>query len=144
MKWILLLVLAGVSLNGLAQLPASGKSVKGPITTKRGIVLKVGDNVRCGEGGLSTGAYQYIYSSFDKFEQKNAHLEEGYSYKYASIREFREVGSGDTKRYVALVRPKGGINVNYKAVDLEPAMDSKEIISVNDKAIIKLIVKKPI
>ncbi|GAB3904824.1 hypothetical protein GCM10028803_34800 [Larkinella knui] len=144
MKWILFFALASISLNGLAQLPAAGKRITGPVTTKRGIVLRAGDSVRFGEGGLPSGGYQNIYSSFDKFGQKTAGLEEGYAYKYATIKEFREVGSGDDKRYVALVRPKGGISVNFRAIDLEPAMDAKEIISINGKAISKLIVKKTI
>ncbi|MFC5410964.1 hypothetical protein ACFPMF_16715 [Larkinella bovis] len=144
MKWIFFLALISVSLQSVAQLPASGKKVTGPITTKRGIALKIGDTVRFGEGGLADGSYQHIYVSFDKFGQKTAHLEEGYGYKYAVIKEFREVDSGNDKRYVALVRPKGGISVNFRAVDLEPAMESKEIISVNGTAISKLISRKQI
>lgn len=116
----------------------------GPITTKKGVVLKTGDKVRFGEGGLSLGEYQHIYTSFEKFGQKSASLEEGYRYKYAQIKEFREVGTGDEKRFVALVKPKGGISVTLRAIDLEPAMAAKEIISVNDVAIIKLIPKKTI
>jgi hypothetical protein len=144
MKWILLLALACVSLPDWAQLPAVGKKIAGPVTTKRGIVLKAGDNVRFGEGGLPSGGYQHIYISFDKFGQKAAYLEEGYAYKYAVIKEFREVGSGEDKRYVALIRPKGGISVNLRALDIEPAMDSKEIISINGTAISKLVIKKQI
>ncbi|GAB3926739.1 hypothetical protein GCM10028804_30820 [Larkinella terrae] len=131
-------------MNCLAQLPASGTKVSGPITTKKGLVLKAGDKVRFGAGGLSSGGYQHIYTSFEKFGQKTAGLEEGYSYKYAQIKEFREVGTGDEKRYVALVRPKGGISVNLRAIDLEPAIAAKEIISINDVAISKLISKKTI
>ena len=146
MKWLLFVILIGVSLSSWAQLPATGKRVTGPVTTKRGIVLKEGDQVRFGEGGLASGGYQYVYLSFDKFGQKAevAHLEEGYAYKYATIKEFREVGSGNDKRLVALVRPKGGITINFRAVDLEPAMQSKEIISINGTAISKLIAKKQI
>jgi hypothetical protein len=144
MKWILFFVLAVVTLNGLAQLPAAGKRIDGPITTKRGIVLKVGDSVRFGKGGLASGAYQHIYFSFDKFGQKAASLEEGYAFKYATVREFREVGTGPDKRFVVLVRPKGGISVNFRAIDIEPAMEAKEIISINGTAISKLVVKKQI
>lgn len=129
-----------------AQLPATGKRVAGPVTTKRGIALKEGDQVRFGEGSLASGGYQHIYLSFDKIGQKaeEAHLEEGYAYKYATIKEFREIGTGSDKRYVALIRPKGGISINFRAVDLEPAMQSKEIISINGTAISKLIAKKQI
>lgn len=144
MKWILFFVLAVVSLNGLAQLPAVGKRISGPITTKRGIVLKAGDSVRFGKGGLPSGAYQHAYLSFDKFGQKAAALEDGYAFKYATIKEFREMGTGPDKRFVALVKPKGGINVNFRAIDLEPAMETKEIISINGTAISKLVIKKQI
>ncbi|MFD1145005.1 hypothetical protein ACFQ4C_28005 [Larkinella insperata] len=146
MKWILLFALIGVSLASQAQLPATGKRVNGPVTTKRGIVLKEGDQIRFGEGGLASGGYQHIYLTFDKVGQKAeaAHLEEGYAYKYATVKEFREVGSGSDRRLVALVRPKGGITINFRAVDLEPAMQSKEIISINGTAISKLISKKQI
>ncbi|MGA0557571.1 hypothetical protein ACO2Q8_13025 [Larkinella sp. VNQ87] len=144
MKPFLLLLLVCSSLNGRAQLPASGKKIVGPVTTKRGIVLKEGDQVRFGEGTLPSGGYQHIYLSFDKFGQKAAYLEEGYAYKYATIREFREVGSGSEKRLVALIRPKGGISINLRALDLEPAMAAKEIISINGTAISKLVSKKQI
>ncbi|GAB3327302.1 hypothetical protein GCM10027299_27750 [Larkinella ripae] len=146
MKWTLFFVFTCLSLTSLAQLPASGKKVNGPVTTKRGLVLKVGDSIRFGAGGLPSGGYQSIYTSFDKFGQKAeaSHLEEGYAYKYATIKEFREVESGTDKRFVALVKPKGGISVNFRAIDLESAIDSKEIISVNGTAISKLLAKKPI
>lgn len=144
MKTLLFVVLVCASLNVVAQLPASGKKVNGPVTTKRGIELKAGDLVRFGKGGLPSGGYEHIYLSFDKFGQKTAYLEEGYAYKYATIKEFREVGNGNDKRFVALIRPKGGISVNLRALDLEPAMESKEIISINNTAISKLIVKKQI
>ncbi|RAK02618.1 hypothetical protein LX87_00738 [Larkinella arboricola] len=146
MKWLLFVALIGISLTSQAQLPATGKRVYGPVTTKRGIVLKEGDQVRFGEGGLASGGYQHIYLTFDKFGQKaeTAHLEEGYAYKYATIKEFREVGSGSDRRLVALIRPKGGVSIHFRAVDLEPAMQSKEIISINGTAISKLISKKQI
>lgn len=146
MKWILILALTCFSLAGWAQLPAAGQKIKGPVTTKRGLVLKEGDTIRFGEGKLTSGGYQHIYTSFDKFGQKaeSSHLEEGYAYKYAVIKEFREVGSGADKRFVALIRPKGGISVNFRALDLDPAIEAKEIIAVNGTAISKLIAKKQI
>ncbi|GAB3250570.1 hypothetical protein GCM10027347_08430 [Larkinella harenae] len=146
MKWTLFLAFAFFSLPGLAQLPASGQKVNGPVTTKRGLVLKIGDTIRFGEGKQASGGYQHIYTSFDKFGQKAAssHLEEGYAYKYAVVKEFREVGSGADKRFVALIRPKGGISVNFRALDLDPAIEAKEIIAVNGTAISKLIANKQI
>ncbi|WP_128543169.1 hypothetical protein [Larkinella soli] len=141
MKTFASLVFFVMSAAAFAQLPGSGERLTGPVTTRKGIVLKEGDDLRFGEGIHAGGTYRYIFLSFAKFGDKASHLEEGYAYKHAVIREFREVGSGNDRRLVALVKPKGGISVYFRAIDLEPAMESKEIISVNGVAISKLVKK---
>ncbi|WP_234736717.1 hypothetical protein [Tellurirhabdus bombi] len=119
-----------------------GKRVMGPVTTTRGLVLKEGDILRFGKGSLSSGWYKNAFTSIKRIGQKDGQLDEGYAYVTTTVREFYEIGSGQNKRLVALVRPKGGISISYKAVDLDPAIDSKEIISVNGVAIPKLLPKK--
>lgn len=144
MKVFVCILLVAVSTQCLAQLRGSGDRILGPVKTKRGLVLKENDDVRFGAGSLPSGWYKNVYASFDKFGEGKARIDEGYAYKHAVIKEFREVGSGSEKRLVALVKPKGGISVYLKAIDVEPAVDAKEIISINGVAISKLIAKKPL
>jgi hypothetical protein len=139
MKAFFIVVCTLLSVCCSAQSSVKSTSISGPITTKRGVVLREGDVLRLGDGSLPSRWFKYIFTSINGFDTEKARLDEGYAFNYATIKEFREVNTRNGVKLVALVKPKGGISVYNKAVDLEPAMDAKEVIAVNGVAVYKLI-----
>ena len=137
MRALLTLAILTVSTAGFAQ--TTGRTLPQSVTTRQGVTLRVGDDLRLGEGSLPSGWYKYIFTSISALDQQKGRLDDGYAYNHSTIREFREVGSGNNRRLIVLVRPKGGIHVYPKAVDIESAIGTKEVISVNGTAISKLI-----
>lgn len=119
---------------------AQTRQTTGPVTTKHGIVIEVGDKLRMGEGSLPSGGYRYVYKSPAAFGK--GHLDGGFQYVTAEIREIQERGTGAGRTLVLLIVPKGDLNIFKKAVDIERAIDAREIIAVNGVSISKLIAKK--
>jgi|GEM_PF-6845991 len=139
MKGFLLLV--AVLLGGFSPHTEqeSRKIAQGSVTTRQGLVLNVGDRLRFGEGKMDNKAYRHAFTALRHLDKPTAHLDEGYAYTYATIRELRETGTGGNRRLLALVKPKGDLLPVNKVIDLEPALEAKEIISVNDVAVYTLL-----
>ncbi|WP_266363520.1 hypothetical protein [Tellurirhabdus rosea] len=140
MKNLLFVACLLLTLTGMAQ--SNRQKVTGPVTSRRGIELKEGDILRLGEGTGSGRSFRHVFTSINRLGQEASQIDGGYQYVNTTIKEFYEVGTGANRRLIVLVRPKGDMNLNMKAVDLESAIESKEVISLNGTSLYKLMRKE--
>ena len=108
------------------------KKITGPVQTRRGITLKEGDALTLGRGSNYDGAFRYLTMGIEPEGASNDRLPTHYAGKSFPIKVFRMSQTGQTTKLYASLKA----NTLYTTfVDIEAAIDAKELIAVNGQEI---------
>ncbi len=108
------------------------KKITGPIQTRRGITLKEGDALTLGRGSSYNGAFRYLTMGIEPEGASNDPLPTHYAGKSFPIKVFR---TSQTEQKTKLFASLKANTLYTTFVDIEAAIDAKELVAVNGQEI---------
>jgi hypothetical protein len=123
----LLLLFSFFPLLAVAQMP--GSRINTPITLADGTSLEAGDLLHLGLGTMPDGTFKYLYQPYNVFSGSPLkNLRSHYAGKSVMVLFFKHDTKGGDKYYAVFNEDSN----HNKMVDLTPAIESGEVIGVND------------